>query len=474
MIFKTKKKDKGIVTLGALGICMMLTLTSCNSVKSSEQSSAASESNRISSENNKDNDEVIINFAVLGKADYITNAVKKFNEEDNGYHIELIDYYNDSDSSYTGSLQLNDFELMQDIINTDEIDMITSLSFTEESNYRILVEKGAFTDLYKFLKDDPDINASTLNTHILSINETNGSLFTIPTHFVAHTMIGDTAYVGSKNNWTFDDLFSHWDKMPDNATITGERTKEAAYRAFIGKNLATFVDLKNGKTYFDSDDFRNTLEFCNKFEFANQEKTDLDFDAPKFCTECSISSFQEIYPFKLSSPEPNFTFVGYPSSNGEGAYLRSFGDCFSISAKSSEEKQQGAWDFIRLFFMTEWQEEHALSFYDLNNGYATQHCFCVNNTANENIKRNTVEKKYSPATFEDKGEIFSTEFPSMEDCNVLESYLNSIDRWEVGLDSSIRGVIDEEVMAFFADEISIDECIERIQNRTSIWISEKS
>ena len=470
MLFKTKKKNSGII---ALVICMMFTIASCSSEGASEQSTADSGTKHLSSEDNKDRDEVIINFAVLGKADYITNAVTKFNETDNGYHIELIDYYNDSDKSSTGSLKLNDFELMQDIINKDEIDMITSLSFTEESNYRILVEKGAFTDLYKFMKDDPDVNTSTLNTHILSINETNGSLFTIPTFFIANTMIGDAAYVGSTNNWTFDDLFSHWKKMPDNATITGERTKEAAYRAFIRKNLATFVDFKTGKTYFDSDDFRNALVFCNKFEYANQEKTDLDFDAPKFCTECSISSFQAIYPFKLSDPEPNFTFVGYPSSNGEGAYLRSFGDCFSISAKSSEKKQQGAWDFIRLFFLPEYQEEHALSIYDRNNGYASQNCFCINKIANEHIKCNTVDKKYSSATYEDKGKIFSSEFPSIEDCNALESYLNSIDRWEVRLDESIVSVIDEEVMAFFADEISIDECINRIQNRTSIWISEK-
>ena len=470
MFFQTQKSVK-IITLG---ICMMLTFVSCNSTKSSESNSVDSGTKNFSSEKNKDSDEVIINFAVLGKADYIIDAVKKFNETDNGYHIELIDYDNDSDNPNTGSLKLNDFELMQDIINKNEIDMITSLTFTEESNYRILIEKDAFTDLYKFMKDDPDVNTSTLNAHILSINETNGSLFTIPTFFIANTMIGDTAYVGSTMNWSFDDLFSHWDKMPNNATINGERTKEAAYRAFIRKNLATFVDFKTGKTYFDSDDFRDSLIFCNKFEFANQEKTDLDFEAPKFCTECSISSFQAIYPFKLSSPEPSITFVGYPSSNGEGAYLRSFGDCFSISAKSSEEKQHGAWDFIRQFFMTEWQEEHALSIYDRNNGYASQNCFCINKIANEHIKCNTVDKKYSPATFENKGKLYSTEFPSMEDCNVLESYLNSIERWEVRLDDSIISVIDEEVMAFFAEEISIDECIKRIQNRTSIWVSEKS
>ena len=91
---------------------MMLTFVSCNSTKSSESNSVDSGTKNFSSEKNKDSDEVIINFAVLGKADYIIDAVKKFNETDNGYHIELIDYDNDSDNPNTGSLKLNDFELI--------------------------------------------------------------------------------------------------------------------------------------------------------------------------------------------------------------------------------------------------------------------------------------------------------------------------------------------------------------------------
>lgn len=467
-----QKNDKSIKAF-LLGICTLLMFTSCNKVVPSENSSDKAKSDNISSKITN-TDDVVINFAVLGKADYITSAAKKFNEADNGYRIELIDYYNESDDSASRALQLQDFQIMQDIINTDDIDMVTSLSFSEEANYRRLIEKGAFTDLYEFMQNDTEVNTTTLNDHILSVNEMNGCLFTIPTYYVAYTMLGDSAYVGNKINWSFDELFSHWEKMPDNATIMGERTKEAAYRAFVAPNLSSFVDFESGNVNFDSDDFRKALEFCNKFEYGNQEKTDIDFNAPMFCNEASISSFMGIYPYKLGSNNPNATFVGFPSSNGEGAYLRSFSDCFSISAKSSEEKQQGAWEFIRLFFLTEWQEEHALSITNRTSGYATQQCFCINNTANENIKRNTVDKKYSPATFESKGETFTTEFPSLEDCNALESYLNSIDRWEVRLDDSIVGVIDEEVMTYFSDEISIDECINRIQNRTSIWISEKS
>ena len=98
----------------------------------------------------------------------------------------------------------------------------------------------------------------------------------------------------------------------------------------------------------------------------------------------------------------------------------------------------------------------------------------MNKKALENIKNNTVNKKYSPPTYESKGETFTTYFPTIEDCNALEDYLNSINRWEVHTYEDVSLIVEEEAFAYFAGEISIDECIERIQNRTSIWISEKS
>lgn len=458
---------KGIKIMLA-GICAVMALTSCSSATQSNSKTDES------AENFGNNEEIVINFAVMGKADYIKDAVNKFNDADNGYHVELIDYYHEPESNGESSpLKLDDLELIQDISNTNDIDIVSSYSFFTESNYMRLAEKGAFTDLYKFMENDADVNTSTLNSHILSVNEIDKKLFTIPTFYVAYTLGGNPEYVGTKNNWSCDDLINCWEKMPSNAVIAGEQTKEAAYRMFVINNLVSFIDYENGNVRFDSPDFRKLLEFCNGFEYANQQKTDLDFNAPVFCSMCIVDSFMGIYPFKLGSSKPEFTFVGFPSQDGNGAYLRSFADSFSISAKSSEEKQRGAWEFVRTFFLEEWQEEYSLSVEDRQNGYASQNCFCINNKAFENVKNNVVNKKYSPATYEDKGETYTTEFPTLEDCNALEQYLNSIDRWAVNLDDDLTDIVTEEVMTYFADEISIDECIDRIQNRASIWISER-
>ena len=52
--------------------------------------------------------------------------------------------------------------------------------------------------------------------------------------------------------------------------------------------------------------------------------------------------------------------------------------------------------------------------------------------------------------------------------------MNSIQRWEIISDFNLQKIVEEEVFEYLAGAIDIDTCIERIQNRASIWISEQS
>lgn len=461
------KKSKILIA----ALCLTLNLASCSEAKKAGESQTFGESGAISDgrSDSENTEETVIHFAAANNSDYINKAIKQFNEADNGYRIEVAEYDHTLDDN-DNSLNLIDFDLTQKIINTNDIDLVISWAFAEESNYRILRQKGAFADMYKFMENDAEINTDTLNSHVLQLNEINGELCAIPTYYVAHTMIGSAEYVGTKTDWTIDEMIERWEQMPDNATINRARTKETVYYNLLRDNLEFYVDYENGTVNFDSDDFRKNLEFCNSFDYNNREKTDYDLNAPDFCDSANIFSFAN----RISEDGSEKTFVGYPTPNGSGAYLRSFNESFSICASSDEKKQKGAWEFIRTFFTEEWQEENALSYSDRSKGYASQNAFCMNNQANENIKNNIINKKYSPSTFESKGETYETYFPTLEECNTLEEYLNGIDRWGVNIDDEISNIVEEEAFAYFADEISIDECIDRIQNRASIWISEKS
>ena len=448
---------------------LMMSAVSCSEVK---RNVSVSEDISDIEQTVENTDDIIITMAITGDVDYINKAVKEFNKTDNGYIIELINYHQNTDE--WADFNLGDFELVQDIINTSDIDIITSYSFVEEANYKNLQQKGAFVNLYQFMENDAEINVQTLNSHVLQLNEFGGKLFSIPIFYTANTMIGNPENVGTKENWTIDEMIDKWSKMPDNSTINQARTKENVYYTLMRNNLELYIDYEKGKVNFDCEDFRKLLEFCNRFEYNNRQKSEYDYETRDFCTDCTITSFQSISTYDIGSNNPKVTFVGYPSSSDSGAYLRAWGNAFSISAKSDENKQKGAWEFVRTFFMEEWQEENVLSYQDRLNGHATQNAFCINKKALENIKNNTVNKKYSPTTYESKGKTFTTYFPTLEDCNALEKYLNSINRWEVRTYEDVSMIVEEEVFVYFAGGQDIDTTIDHIQNRASIMVSEKA
>ena len=460
-----------VVLLGTC-ICLFGSLISCSMNNNDGSADITSERYRDSAE------EIVIHLANSGGESKITEAVEKFNELNTGYRVEIVEYehpdlYANGGVPQQSELNLIDFELIQDLINTTDIDIVTNTCFYNQINYINLLKKGAFTDLYKFMAGDDEINTKTLNNPVLKLNETDGALMSIPLFYEVCTVGGNSQYVGNKENWTFDEMKELWNKMPENSTIFGGRTKENAFYVTIRHNIVKYIDYTNGTVHFDSDDFRDALEFCNSFEYGNQQKVEYDYSAPSFCFECTIDAYMPTANFELGSNEPKITLVGYPSSDGNGAYLTACGNTFSVLNSSDKEKQDGAWQFIRTFLTEEWQEENAV-YHDGSTDYFTQSGFCINLKANENIKKKVVEKTNSPSTYESKGETVEVQFPSIEDCNALDAYIDRVNRWETGVNESINEIIKEEAFDFFASEITIDQCVERIQNRMSILISEQS
>ena len=197
-------------------IAVFLTGTGCSGVNS--QSPSSSESGATSEvgfnkSSNTNSEDMVLTLALTGNPD-IQDVIDTFNAADNGYQIVVKRYrenvgsnglpitYTDEESQYA------DLEILQDIINTDDIDIICSESFFDGTYYALLEGKGAFADLYPFMEQDEEVNPSTLNQHILHLNETNGKLCSLPTFYGATTLIGESRYVGTKENWTIDDFMS--------------------------------------------------------------------------------------------------------------------------------------------------------------------------------------------------------------------------------------------------------------------------
>lgn len=491
--FQIMKRFAFIVALTTV----MFNITSCSSVipqtqtnsqvSDSQTNSQVSDSVSLSSHDSESSnstektEDIVITIAVVGDSSQMTDIIKEFNELDDGYRVEIKQYGNDLDMmddtvdltpEYYAQL---DFEALQDIMNSNDIDIVCDISFANESYYRILQNKGAFVDLYSFMENDSEVNTSTLNSHVLNVNEIDGKLYTLPTFYAVNTLVGDTQYVGSKENWNMDEFISHWNEMPDGATIAGATEKENIYRSLLAFNLLSFIDYENAQVHFDSPDFRRMLEFCNTFDQMIGDKGTYNYDSISFVSSVTID---QIMSSRMFSEENGKTFVGYPSSDGNGAHFTAAYPCFSICAKSSPEKQKAAWEFIRTFVTEEWQIEHVIPKIETTEiseeYYSTELGFCVNNNAFDTIAERLINNEYYPATFVDKDIEYERNFPTKEDVDALKAYIETVNIWGTPVESSLWEIIDEEILSYFHGERSLDECVEFIQNRASIWISEQS
>ncbi len=470
----------------SLAILMLSSLASCSdTVKKSEistDSSSVNSSNNSQGESTQEKKEdIILTFAMSGDTSNIDKVIKEFNEADNGYQVQIkryFDQFNEDGSSNILTVeeyQYIDIELLQDIMNTTDIDIVCDCSFANIVYHEILQNKGAFVDLYTFMENDPEVNTDTLDTHILNLNEIDNKLYAMPTFYTINGLYGESKYVGTKENWTFDEFVEHWNAMPPDSTLMGATDKDGVYNVILGSNLNNFIDYENVKVNFDSPDFKRMLEFCNQFELCLADKATYNYDAPSMLSPFIVTGIMNAPIFDQDNGK---TCVGYPSNNGNGAYLSSSDFCYSICASSSPEKQKGAWEFIRSLLKEETQIEMAIP--HISGGgvsedyYSTEIGYCVNKNAFSSIAQKLINKEYYPATRIDKGIEFDTRFPTEKEIKELRRYINSIGRWENGTSGPINAIVVEEASAYFAGGQTIDETIEHIQNRASLWISEQS
>lgn len=485
-------KKKLLVCASAL----MLTAVSCSEVKQTDiqpESSAdtAGTPETSSQQENDKKEDIIITLATNSTMrSELQDEIDNFNSADNGYQIvtKIVDMkFYDEEFDNTVITEEDgltvDFNLIQDVMNTDSVDIIPSYTFTNQSKYEILRNMGSFVDLYPFMENDPEVNKSTLNQHILSLNETNGKLCSLPAYYSLTTLVGESRYVGDKENWTVDDFISHWEQMPEGSTVNGSRDSENIFRDVLVSNLPSFIDYENAKVNFECSEFRKILEFCNRFESNHGQKGEWDYESPRFVIAYGLSGIMSANVFGESREiglncKPPYTVVGYPSPDGQGAFFTS-SYTYSISAKSSPEKQRGAWEFIRQFYTEEYQQNDVREKYVENiDGeefiyYSPEEGFCINNNAFDTIAQRTINGEYDDGERTDKGIEYTVSMPTQEEVDKMVTYLNSIDRWETTLDRDLWKIIEDEVMAYFAGEKSLDNTVDMIQNRASIWISEQ-
>lgn len=151
----------------------------------------------------------------------------------------------------------------------------------------------------------------------------------------------------------------------------------------------------------------------------------------------------------------------------------------AMSSLISEEKQQGAWKFIKQYAMEEYQTEHYCQFQTVNiNGETKQipnnfHGFPINVKAYDKIAKDAMEGKYNDKIVSFNGVEHEVGWLTQDELDRLTNYINSIQRLSISMDDDLWQIINDEILAYFNGEKTVEETVDMIQNRASIMVSEQ-
>lgn len=461
----------------ALVIIPILSMIACNSPKQNESEAKKPIVKTDLSQKDYD-DNIVINMATFGFDDWENGVeqVKKFNEADNGYCINVIDYsdfYNfDNSTTNIGEAYANaDNQIMYDIINKNEIDMMVDL--LNEDRILTLSQKGAFVDLNTFLKDDSEINDESLNRHVLDLCEINDKLFFLPLGYTVNTMYGSEKNVGNKENWNISEMKKRWEQMPVNSSFissNSDNTSSSIFFSICQNSIASFIDYENHLCNFDSEDFVELLSFINTFdkECVVEKEDRIVNDIFLYPVEIdSIEKYRERLLY--NGNQEKISFVGYPSVKSGYSFIRPI-SMVEICAKASPEVQKGAWEFIRYLVDEEFQYDEFCQVHG-NEYYEEYKGLSINNKAYEKKAKEIMSKSDEENTLLVQGQVYDMGQFTTSDLELLKKVINDTNKINLG-GFDLQSIIYEEVNTMIEGGQTPKETAHNIQNRASILLSE--
>lgn len=395
-------------------------------------------------------------------------VVNKFNKSNRDYYVEIKDYRRFSDP-YT-QINLD--------IASDNCPDIFDLSYGHFLNDYI--NKGLLADLSEYYYSDSEINPDDLIGSVKDTIEKDGKIYYVASHYSIITAYTCSKKLKSYDQWDFDQFIECVkDIKPER--LTGLDSSMDLLMEIGVYSLSDFTDKERCMSFITSTQFSDFIDMCKSYgqkneklyanlndekEMYDQLLDDVDdFRKGKILLqtteELDIDMFQaneKIYE--------DVNYIGYPDIDG-GSYF-SFSNMYGISAAS--KNKEVAWQIIREFMTEDFQYEHMEY-----NMPTRQDCFDMKmmelktETSYEDKYGNTIE----PRNYEYNAFGVEVELKPITDEEEKE-YIELVDSINKIKDSDteLLNIIIDESESYFNGDADINQTMNNIENRASVYLDE--
>lgn len=386
--------------------------------------------------------------------------VTKFNEAQLQYHIEIDDYSKNGTVAKETALARINAELAAG--KGPDIFYLWNLGMGSA----IYGPRGYLEDLLPYLDADNKLSREDFVTSLMSASLIDGKLYgTIPA-FSVFTMFGPESELSQEKISTFVDLAKLAKERGGASKLFNQTYTDMGF-LFTVLQVASdeFIDFGSMTSDFDNENFRSLLEMCTEFN----QNADED-GSPSVLNYCVIGSFMELQYYENYYGE-KITFASCPGTIEPKNFFVNIMDQYGINANS--KYKDGAWSFIRMLFSEEYQIDEYV-----DTGFPL---FPSNENALNALAEQSMTTLYdhdeegNEWEFTQRGEHDDFEYHAATQAQVdqIMDLISSASQAS-HYTATMQSIIMEEAQTYFSGNATLDQVIDKIQNRVDIYLAEQS
>ena len=244
-----------------------------------------------------------------------------------------------------------------------------------------------------------------------------------------------------------------------------------------------FIDWNTGECKFDSDAFKNILEFVNKFPDEVEWEEGMDSEPTRIQNGEVLLAQAYIYDFDQLQMydeifKGDYTCIGFPTVDGTGGHALTTGEAYGITTKS--EHKEGAWEFLESILTEEDNGRYWNGFPTVKSRLedmakkATEPEYVTDENGEIMKDENgepIVSQGGSSVGYED-GWSYTYRLATQEEVDRVMEQMNNARPVSYNTNDEVSKIINEEAEGYFKGQKSVDEVAGIIQNRVKIYVGE--
>lgn len=327
-------------------------------------------------------------------------------------------------------------KLPAELATSNDIDVLFLGSSTDnESAFRSVPLKSTlFVDLLPYLDADPELSREDFILGAFDSMLQNGHLYGIVPGIYPDTITAPVSVAEDCVPWDMDAILRLNSELPEDHGLF-DSSPELSQQMLLEYACARFVDRDNASCSFDSEEFIALLNLL-------AEAKPYDYSASSGSALSIGTASMNIGHYKTNF-NSDIAYIGFPSADGgQSIFFPNIGP-FSIMASS--ENKDAAWQFIRILFTPQLQNNEVCAF-----GFPV-----IESCLDKYLERHMAQD----------------ETITQEDLDKYKALIMSCRGFADG--GAVYTIANQEVNKFLGGGKSAEDTAQSIQSRVSIYLAEQ-